>query len=111
MTVPRETMRLIYRAVAFTGQWPWVNFQGSRSWNGVPPGIMKMQLRILRLRLGMTAPRETMRLIFKAGPSTDHPSDEDLSLGPRRRPPVATFAQDDKQKHWVKRWWFSRSLV
>src|SRR5579863_3558453 len=74
MTVPRETMRLIYRAVAFTGQWPWVNFQGSRSWNGVPPGIMKMQLRILRLRLGMTAPRETMRLIFKAGPSTDHPA-------------------------------------
>src|SRR5579863_1711013 len=38
----------------------------SHRWNGVPPGIMKLQLRILRLRLRMTAPREPMRLIFKA---------------------------------------------
>jgi len=34
--------------------------------NGVPPGIMKMQLRILRLRLRMTVPMETMRLIYRA---------------------------------------------
>src|SRR5579863_921947 len=29
----------------------------SRAWNGVPPGSMKMQLRILRLRLRMTSER------------------------------------------------------
>src|SRR5579862_8090420 len=37
-----------------------------QTWNGVPPGSMKMQLRILRLRLRMTMPRETMRLIYRA---------------------------------------------
>ena len=38
----------------------------SQTWKGVPPGIMKMQLRILRLRLRMTVPREMMRLIQRA---------------------------------------------
>ena len=36
----------------------------SQSWNGVPPGTMKMQLRILRLCLRMTV--EAMGLIYRA---------------------------------------------
>src|SRR5579863_5383891 len=39
------------------------------------------------------------------------PATKTCRWGPRLRSPMATFAQDDKQKHWVKRWWFSRSLV
>src|SRR5579862_2414655 len=57
----------------------------SQTWNGVPPGVMKMQLRILRLRLKDDSAKGD-DATYLQGRSFD-------CVWPKTRP---NFAQDDK---------------